>query len=162
MGYDPTGHEFWFGAFLVGQTTWDYLIQLEKFYRWINDTLHPEYSFNSGPVSPSDFRNSDGTYSIYDNLRNHPDSVFHEQAFVLDMDGFEFDTENDGLPTYASASVTFMTGGWEFDNVDLSLLDFGRAEVSAGFWKNWNRLFCNGYNLSAFNYILSWPYQGIT
>ena len=131
MGIDSTGKSFWFGAFLMGPNTWEFLMKLEKIYEWVNGTLHPEYSIDYRPQSIDDYRTADGTYAAYDNHNFNPESVFHEQILAVDIDGFGFD--DDGKPTYASAGVTCITGGWETDNFDLSLFDFGRAEVSAGF-----------------------------
>lgn len=40
---------------------------------------------------------------------------------------------NDGDLTIVSAEFDFITGGWETDNVDVSLLDLGHAEVAFEF-----------------------------
>ena len=130
MAIDPTGKSFWFGAFLAGPNTWGFLQKVEKIYEWVNGTLHPEYSKSNRPQSLNDYRTPDGTYAAYDNHNFNPNSIFHEQILAVDIDGFGFD---DGLPSYVSAGVTAITGGWETDNFDLSLLDFGRAEASIGF-----------------------------
>ena len=130
MGIDPTGRSFWFGAFLAGPNTWGFLLKVEKAYEWVNGTLYPEYSKSNRPRSLNDYRTADGTYAAYDNHNFNPNSIFHEQILAVDIDGFGFD---DGLPSYVSAGVTAITGGWETDNYDLSLFDFGRAEASVGF-----------------------------
>ena len=77
------------------------------------------------------FKNSDGSYSLYDNKRDDPNNVFHEQIAVVSASEASFSLSEGDL-TLGSVDATLMTGGWEFDNVDLSLLDIGRAEASAG------------------------------
>ena len=75
-------------------------------------------------------RNKDGSYSIYDNDRFYDRNAFHEQILAFTPSGPAFNPlEGDiGL---GSISADFITGGWENEYVDLSLLDFGHAEVSA-------------------------------
>ena len=72
--------------------------------------------------------NVDGTHSLYDNKRHNPNSVFHEQILVCDPIGDDVDLTSGAYNI--GGSFTFITGGWEFDNVDISLLDF--VQVSAG------------------------------
>ena len=74
-------------------------------------------------------KNKDGSYSLYDNNR-FDNNVFHEQLLVVTPSGPEFNVieGNIGL---GSLSVDVITGGWEGKNADLSLLDFGHAEISA-------------------------------
>lgn len=35
--------------------------------------------------------------------------------------------------TLGSASVTLITGGWEFEHIDISALDIGQAKVALGY-----------------------------
>ncbi|MBR6502633.1 MAG: Ig-like domain-containing protein [Clostridia bacterium] len=136
-----------------------------KLRRFINaDILHGEiadstslnrYSYvNGNPVSLIDplgmsaertsdspsywdlFKNADGTYSLYDNRRHNPNSVFHEQMLSISLSGPSFDLleGNIGL---GSVGIDGFNGGWEWEYVDLSLLDFGHAEAGAEF-KNGN------------------------
>ena len=60
--------------------------------------------------------------------RNNEDSVWHEQIFVLDGSGPAFDISS-GEIGLGNISVDLITGGWEIDNVDISLFDFGHAEA---------------------------------
>ena len=76
-------------------------------------------------------KNEDGTYSLYDNNRHsHTDNIFHEQILVFDGSLHDVNINKDYWGISRSASVTVMTGGWEYEHVDLSLLDIGRAEAS--------------------------------
>lgn len=59
--------------------------------------------------------------------------MFHEQISVIEADPASLDIAN-GEITLGSVDATFITGGWEFDNFDLSLLDFGHAQAAMG----WN------------------------
>lgn len=69
------------------------------------------------------FRNSDGSWSLYDNDRFEDSTPFHEQAIVLNG----IDEEKDA--GFRIVSFDFYTGGWEFDHIDISLFDFGHAEL---------------------------------
>ncbi len=73
-------------------------------------------------------KNKDGSYSLYDNQRFNKDAVFHEQILAFTPSGPSWDPteKNFGL---GSLSVDAMTGGWEWEHADLSLLDFGHAEA---------------------------------
>ena len=77
-------------------------------------------------------KNDDGTYSLYDNRRHDPDSIFHEQSFVFDFSEPSFDLSN-GDVGLGSVEGTLITGGWEFEHLDLSLLDFGHVETGLEF-----------------------------
>lgn len=74
--------------------------------------------------------NKDGTYSLYDNQRFDSDKLFHEQILVFDAPSVNADLTS--MAVTRGGSLTLVTGGWEWDHLDLSLLDFGRvsAEVS--------------------------------
>ena len=85
--------------------------------------------------SDNKFKNKDGTYSLYDNHRNNPDSVFHEQILSGKVSTPSLSLK-DGNITLGSASATLITGGWEFDHVDISLFDIGQAKIAAGYQDN--------------------------
>ena len=78
----------------------------------------------------NDFKNSDGSYSLYDNKRHDPDSNFHEQILSVTPSTPSFDLieGNIGL---GGIEADIYTGGWEWEHGDLSLFDFGHAEASA-------------------------------
>ncbi|MBE6799522.1 MAG: RHS repeat-associated core domain-containing protein [Ruminococcaceae bacterium] len=85
-----------------------------------------------GPELPLhyQFKNQDGSYSLYDNHRNNPNSVFHEQILSLNADGgFNLTEGKVGF----DASLTLFNGEWEFEHVDLSLLDVGKASLGIGY-----------------------------
>ena len=80
------------------------------------------------------FENKDGSISLYDNRRHQPDSFFHEQILSAELTKPEISLK-DGTVVLGSASLTTVTGGWEFDHLDLSVLDIGKAELAAGYKK---------------------------
>ena len=81
-------------------------------------------------------RNSDGSISLHDSKRfdYSNDRIFREQILVLEASPAQinFDVKNGEQPVVSlgSVSLTAYTGGWEFEHLDLSLLDFGRAEAA--------------------------------
>ena len=75
-------------------------------------------------------RNKDGSYALYDNQRFNKNSVFHEQILAFTPSGPSFNLK-EGNVGLGSLSVDALTGGWEGEHTNLSLLDFGHAEVSA-------------------------------
>ena len=77
------------------------------------------------------FKNKDGSYSLYDNRRHNPNSFFHEQILAFLFDKWSFDLTNGDL-TLGEVNLTGITGGWEFEHIDLSLLDFGYVKLSGG------------------------------
>jgi RHS repeat-associated protein len=77
------------------------------------------------------FKNQDGSYSLYDNRRSDPDNIFHEQILSVKLIKPSVSIKN-GKYTLGSYKVTFLTGGWEWEYVDLSLLDVGSAKIAAG------------------------------
>lgn len=87
--------------------------------------IEPEYSFWDG------FSNHDGSYSFYDNHRSFGDSVVHEQILTVKPTKPSLSLKN-GDATLGGASITVYSVGWEYENLDLSILDFGYAKVSAG------------------------------
>ena len=76
------------------------------------------------------FKNADGTYSLYDNKRHNPNSVFHEQILSVSPSGPSFDL-SEGNIGLGSIGIDGFNGGWEWEYVDLSLLDIGHAEAGA-------------------------------
>ena len=76
------------------------------------------------------FRNKDGSYSLYDNHRFQPRKAFHEQFLVVSMSDPSFERLESSIG-FGSISADLITGGWENEYVDFSLLDFGHAEASA-------------------------------
>ena len=76
------------------------------------------------------FKNADGTYSLYDNKRHNPNSVFHEQILSISPSGPSFDL-TEGNIGFGSIGIDGFNGGWEWEYVDLSLLDIGHAEAGA-------------------------------
>ena len=77
------------------------------------------------------FKNSDGSYSLYDNRRHNPNSFFHEQILSVLLDKWSFDLTR-GDFTLGEVNLTGITGGWEFEHIDLSLLDLGNVKLSGG------------------------------
>ena len=78
-----------------------------------------------------DFENSDGSYSLYDSKRFDPDRLFCEQIISIKGSKPSFSLKN-GDFALGLVSATLYTGGWEWENFDLSLLDFGKARLAAG------------------------------
>ena len=72
-------------------------------------------------------KNEDGSISVYDNQRIHPDSVFHEQFLAITPNT---NASVNKKEMSAGGSFDLVTGGWETENMDLSLLDFGHAEAN--------------------------------
>ena len=87
-------------------------------------------SANKNMRSIWDHRNSDGSWSLYDNDRFENSSPFHEQIFALNYSKPSFDLKS-GQIGLGSLSLDFYTGGWEWKNFDLSLIDVGHAELGA-------------------------------
>ena len=75
-------------------------------------------------------RNKDGSYALYDNQRFNKDAVFHEQILAFTPSGPSFNLK-EGNIGLGSLAVDGITGGWEGEHANLSLLDFCHAEVSA-------------------------------
>ena len=140
---DPTG-EFWFAAIvLAGIMVSTALIFSGS--STVNQTASPTkapHSSTSGAgskhpssqkPSPSDFNNSDGTYSLYDNHRGRGKKTnFHEQIATIKTSSPNFSLKNNAM-SVGSVKATLMTGGWEWEHVDLSLLDVGSAKASLGY-----------------------------
>ena len=80
--------------------------------------------FNTSSV----FQNADGTYSLYDNDRFGNKNAWHEQIFSVSLSSPSWNLKN-GSVGLGSVEGNAFTGGWEWKHVDLSLFDFGHAEV---------------------------------
>jgi len=78
--------------------------------------------------------NADGTYSILDNDRIYGDvHPWHDQFFAITAPDslLKFDMDNKDIKLGGTASLDLITGGWETEYFDLSLFDFGHAEIAA-------------------------------
>ncbi len=75
---------------------------------------------------------NDGGFALYDNKRHDSDSVFHEQILSGKVSKPAFNPQSKKV-TLGSAKVSLMTGGWEWEHLDLSILDVGTAKVSLGY-----------------------------
>ena len=96
----------------------DFIFEIECWFEDVQDFLN-RYALNE-----------DGTYSLHDNRRSNKDTVFHEQIFVFNPSGPSFDLKK-GNVGLGSIEFDMLTGGWEYEHVDLSLLDTGHVEVGA-------------------------------
>ena len=79
----------------------------------------------------SNFKNKDGSYSLHDNQRNKPKDVFHEQVLRWKTSKPAWEPKKGNI-SLGSGSVTLITGGWEFEHVNISALDFGEAKLGLG------------------------------
>ena len=107
--YEPLDKAFhWVGEKADGVKDW-----LEEAFEWIGEKLK-----------------TDNGYALYDSCRNGRRGPFREQilAFTASKPSFDMKTGNVGL---GSLSLDLATGGWEYDNFDISLFDVGHAEFSA-------------------------------
>jgi hypothetical protein len=77
------------------------------------------------------FKNKDGSYSLYDSDRFEDKNAFHEQIAVVNIVSEPSFNLKEGDVGLGGVELDFYTGGWEWDNFDLSLFDFGHAEASA-------------------------------
>ena len=105
---DPTGESF--------QDIW------KKIKRVFNNTI--DFLQN--------FKNKDGSYSLYDGDRFYDRDAFHDQFFVITPSIQPIDLK-EGKLGLGSVSADLITGGWEWKHFDLSLLDFGHVEAGAQF-----------------------------
>ena len=104
--------------------------------------------------SINDFKNNDGSYSLYDNHRHNPDALFHEK--ILSFSGDISKDFSDGM-LGVGGSVTLMTGAWEWKYVDLGLLNFGQASAYIGRTKNYTGV---GAMVTAWAPEVSFKYGG--
>ena len=109
MGIDPTGEWAFWDDFC------DFIIQARKDLLQIWDQA----------------LNQDGSRSLYDNQRFGREELFHEQIFVVEEPSKGVDVAS-GSKTFGG-SFTLVTGGWEWDNVDLSLFDFAKASAELSY-----------------------------
>ena len=106
----------------------------------------------------SPYLNSDGSYSLYDNRRHNPNSVFHEQAFSVDASGPSWDIAN-GSIGIGSITGSVITGGWEWEHANLSILDFGTVQAAAEINRNGAKI---GAMASLYTPSFSFDVCGIT
>jgi len=86
-------------------------------------------------------KNNDGTYSLYDNTRANPKNPYREQFISVSVNSpeYKYDIKNFSEGLSCGGSLTLFTGGWEYENVDVSLFDFGKfsfdvvADFTQGF-----------------------------
>ena len=101
--------------------------------------IAPKYSINKSYFICRDFIkkfcNQSDTIALYDNKRFEDKGPFHEEILRLSYSTPSLNFLNGDLGL-GSLSVDAVTGGWEWKHLDISLLDFGHAEVSAEI-KNW-------------------------
>ena len=92
------------------------------------------------------FKNDDGTYSLYDSNR-HKSSPFCERMLVIDPEISLKDLQ-------ISVTADAWTGGWEGDNFDISLFDFGHVARKTAASASGNRASgspsCNAESTQAF------------
>ena len=81
-------------------------------------------------------KNKDGSYSLYDNDRFKDENSWHEQFLVFTPSSKPSFNPKDVEIGIGSYSADLVTGGWEFENIDISLLDFGHAELTAQITNN--------------------------
>ncbi|MEG0663788.1 MAG: hypothetical protein RR483_01665, partial [Clostridia bacterium] len=67
---------------------------------------------------------------LYDNKRNNSNNVFHEQIGAFKTSGPSFDLTKYDVGI-GSINGSLITGGWEWEYFDLSLLDFGSLNLAA-------------------------------
>mgnify|MGYP000100833980 FL=1 len=121
----------------------------------IEETLK---SFEEEQPKRSRYQNSDGSYSLYDNKRFDPDKTFREQiaAFDASPPNWNLKDRNVGL---GSLEADLYSGGWEWEHADLSLFDFGHAELGAEFNSNQVKI---GAMVSAWSPSASITFFGVT
>lgn len=120
-------------------TTKDFVVDTaQTASKWVDDnivkpvsnaaTAVGDWLEDAGEWLNENAKNKDGSYSLYDNQRFNKDAVSHEQilAFTPSAPSLDLTEGNIGL---GSLSVDAMTGGWEGEHANLSLLDFGHAEA---------------------------------
>ena len=134
MGYDPTGNA-WF------EDWWnDTKTEAKKIYKKVSSAVKKGYEgakevYKSAKNFVENFKNDDGTYSLYDSNR-HKSSPFCERMLVIDPEISLKDLQ-------ISVTADAWTGGWEGDNFDISLFDFGHVEAEYAIGKK------NSYGMMA-------------
>ena len=76
--------------------------------------------------------NDDISFALHDNHRYDSKNDFHEQILAVELSKPSFDLEECSVGI-GGIEVDFMTGGWEYEYCDISLLDFGHAEAGIKF-----------------------------
>ena len=100
---------------------------------------------NLPTTGASNSKSSSGLFPLYDNRRHDPTNPFHETFFDLSGSaGFNFEfspgekIKPSDLTVGVGASLTLMTGAWEFDYLDIGLLNFGNASAFIGALSNYS------------------------
>lgn len=76
--------------------------------------------------------NDDISFALHDNHRYDSKNDFHEQILAVELSKPSFDLEECSVGI-GGIEADFMTGGWEYEYCDISLLDFGHAEAGIKF-----------------------------
>ena len=135
-GNNPVNNSDPSGLYWIGNTSgmrWETLTSRTRWEMQLYDGGIANCTYYEVKVNP--FKNSDGSVSLYDNYRNNKDSVYHEQILSAKVSKPSFNVKN-GSVGLGSVKASLYTGGWEWENVDLSLLDFGTLQASAEFKNN--------------------------
>ena len=122
-------------------TTKDFVVDTaQTASKWVDDnvvkpvrnaaTAVGDWLEDAGEWLNENAKNKDGSYSLYDNQRFNKDAVFHEQILAFTPSGSSFDLRTGNIG-FGSLEVDAITGGWEGEYANLSLLDFGHAEAGA-------------------------------
>jgi len=108
------------------------IAETANIYAYCNNApimLHDPNGFDGDSPWYDNFKNKDDTYSLYDNDRFRDTGHFHEQFLVVTP----YTLEN--CSTSYNKTVGFeldaATGGWEWEHVDVSLLDVGHVTLTA-------------------------------
>ena len=92
------------------------------------DKCKKKNSYEKFPIEK--LKNDDGSFSLGDNRRFKPNSVYHEQVLRVKPTPISVNAKKGNENISAGIEADILTGGWEGDYVDLSLLDVGHAEAS--------------------------------
>ena len=79
------------------------------------------------------FEDNDGSFSLYNSERINPNRTFQEKAFTVSSSSPSF-SPKDGQISAGSLDFMLASGAWNFDNVNLALLNMGSLSLSAGFY----------------------------
>ena len=79
------------------------------------------------------YKNSDGSYSLYDNRRTQTATNYHEKIFSVSTNRLSY---SPGKGLTGSVKVSVISAGWEFEKVNLALFDFGKVNDSCNLSKN--------------------------
>ena len=86
-------------------------------------------ALSSSGIDWNKFKNSDGSYSLYDNRRHSPNNVFHEQLLSVNPSA---SANLRGGCLGAGISGCIISGAWEWESVRLNLLNFGAYDAYVG------------------------------